>query len=675
MTCSRDLRRLGLVAALVASTPLRADAGEARALVEQSRAALTHGRYAAARALAVQAVKAQPDQGDARVVLAQAALGEGDGITAEAELGKARERGFDMKGGRQLMAHARLLQGDPTRALAEAKTADAAHWTYGLRIQAKALAAMGNPGAADDMLGLALARSPGDAALWVDVGRFRQDIGDTAGAITAAERAVTIDRDNADALLLRAQLVRGQYGLAASLPWFEAALKRDPASYAVLIDYAATLGDAGRATAMLAMTRRALAARPGDPHAIYLLAVLAARAGNTDLARDLLEKTGDALAGMPGPLLLGATLDISGGDYEQAVAKLRNLIGIQPLNIQARQLLAVALIGGDAARDALDVLRPIAMRDDADSYTLTLAARAFERVGERAMAAQMLDRAAHPGRGGSASFGSDDSIAVLDAGAAGDPAGEPATAIPLIRGLLDDGNTGAALARAQAVASANPGSPAAAIVLGDTLMMLARPADAARSYTRAADLRFDEPTMLRLTEARDAAGDHAGAANALALFLSQNPGNVAASRLAAHWQIAGRHYDAAIDTLEALRARIGNRDAALLAELAFAYDGAGNADVARSFAAAAYRLSPSNAAAADAYGWSLYGTGDADGALQLLEKAVTIAPEHAGLRWHLAQLYAGLGRKRDASAQAAVALRDPRFGERAAAQALLSALG
>jgi tetratricopeptide (TPR) repeat protein len=179
--------------------------------------------------------------------------------------------------------------------------------------------------------------------------------------------------------------------------------------------------------------------------------------------------------------------------------------------------------------------------------------------------------------------------------------------------------------------------------------------------------------MLRLTATLDAAGRHREAAESLALFLSQNPRNVAALRLAAHWQLAAGDFAAATDTLEGLRARLGDRDAALLAELALAYDGQGADAPARSFAAAAYRLAPMNPGAADAYGWTLFGAGDADGARQLLEKAVGLAPAHPGLRWHLAQVYAALGRSGDARAQANAALADPRFGDRQAAQALVGA--
>ncbi|MEI9927470.1 MAG: tetratricopeptide repeat protein [Sphingomonas sp.] len=158
------------------------------------------------------------------------------------------------------------------------------------------------------------------------------------------------------------------------------------------------------------------------------------------------------------------------------------------------------------------------------------------------------------------------------------------------------------------------------------------------------------------------------------MFLSQNPADVAALRLSAHWQLASGDYDAAVDTLEGLRARIGDRDAALNADLAMAYAGSGDAQSADEYGEAAYRLAPANPAAADAYGWALFVGGDNAGALELLQKAVVLAPRHSGLRWHLAQVYAALNRKPDARAQAQAALADPGFADRAAAAALVAKL-
>jgi len=344
------------------------------------------------------------------------------------------------------------------------------------------------------------------------------------------------------------------------------------------------------------------------------------------------------------------------------------------MNITARKLLAVSLMRSDAARNALDVMKPVVLRGDADSYALSLVGRAFERVGDHQNAALFLDRAAYPARQGADAFSPDESADAL-AGAAAAAPGDPQAVLPYLRALIAAGKAPQALARAQQLIAANPGAASAHVVLGDVLMLMTRYGDAAAAYAQAADLRFDEPVLLRLTEALERAGNRQAASNALALFLSQNPMNVPALRLAAHWQIAAGDFDSAVSTLEALRARLGDGDAALDAELALAYAGAGDKDGARTLGASAYRLAPSNPATADAYGWALFQAGDPGRGAELLQKAVALAPRHAGLRWHLAQAYAALKRGSDARTQAQAALADPGFSERAAAQALVAQAG
>lgn len=658
-----------VLAAWFTLSPGRLDPAAAEAAVERSGKLLEAHNATAAREQALAAVRADPGNAQAHLTLARAMLALDDGAGAEPELRRAVEAGYNPKQVAHLRAQALLLQGAEEKALTEAGKADAQYRGHALRIRARALAGLGKWPEAFAALDEALRAAPRDADVWVDAGRLKLDAGDVLGAIRASEQAVKLDGGNVDALVLRGEMVRSQFGLVAALPWFEAALRRDPADYGTLIEYAATLGDVGRSVDSLAATRRALAARPGSPQALYLQAVIAARAGNTGLARGLIERAGPGLSRIPAALLLGGALDIEAADYEQAMDKLKPVVANQPMNLAARKLLAVALLRTDSARNAIDLLRPVIDRADADSYALTLAARGYERIGERAAAAQLLDRAAWPERGAAAAFSPDDSTAVLAADADQRP-GDPTALVPLIRALIGQGDKAGALASAQDMARRHPGVPAAHLLVGDTLMTMNRFADAATAYRSAADMRFDEPTMLRLVEALDRADRRADAANVLALFLSQNPVNAAALRLSGAWQLAAGDYDAAIDTLELLRARIGDGDASLNADLAVAYTGAEEFEAAAEFGEAAYALAPANPVTADAYGWALYRNGDADAAVELLQKAVMLAPRHAGLRWHLAQIYANLGRKPEARQQAQAALADPRFTERAAATAL-----
>jgi tetratricopeptide (TPR) repeat protein len=679
----RTRRRLALIAVLAIGTvtavavnvarPARASASSARTELVESLGLLNAGNYSAARSHAIAATKADPGWGLAHAVLARAYLALGDGVAAEGELGRATQAGFDASRAHQLFAHAWLLQGDVDRALAEAGKAEPRFGGYALRVAARAMAAKGDLPGAQALLATVLAANTRDSYAWGDLGRVRYVAGDVAGAIDAATKATALDRNNVEALVLRGELVRDQYGLLAALPWFEAALKHDAYFHPALIEYAATLGDVGRNVDMLDATRRALAARPGSPQALYLQAVLAARAGNYDLARTLTQRTGGKIDHVPGVLLLNGMLEYQSGDYEQAIGTWRELVGRQPFNLDGRRMLGAALLRSGDARGALDVLRPLALRGDADSYTLSLVGRAFERTGERDWAAKYLDRSAWPSLASATPFGTDDSLPQL-ASASGKVPDDPIARVGYLKGLVDAGNTGAALSQAQALAQTYPGAPAAYLAVGDVLMVMNRFDDAATAYRRAADLRFDEATMLRAVDALDRARRTVEATNVLSLYLSQNPQSIPAQRLVAHRQMIGGDWDAAIDTLEQLRSRIGNRDVALLAELAYAYTGNDDPDAGVTFAKAAYRLAPMSPAATDSYGWALYQQGKTEPALQLLEKAGSIAPDNAMLRWHLGQAQADSGRSAGAAANIRAALADPAFTDRAAATALLKTL-
>lgn len=595
------------------------------------------GNRSGAREQAAAAVRNKPDWSLAHALLARLQLAAGNGAAAEAELDRARATGFDPARLHQLYAEAWLLQDDPDRAAKEADRSLVRYAGYATRVKARAIAANGDLPGGRALLEDWLAANPDDAAAWTALARLRRQSGDSAGAIEAVGHALALTGHDADALTLKAELVRDQYGLVASLAWFDAALKVDPGDPDTLLAKAATLGDLGRYRDMLDASRSALAQRPGDPMAYYLQAVLAARAGNDDLARDLLARTDGALDDMPGALLLGGALDYRNGADQQAADKWGALSGSQPFNLTARRLLGAALLRAGSPDDALDALRPIGLRADADGYTLTLVARAFEAEGKRDWAAPYLDRAASPARPSPAPFGSDDGVSGLAATADAAP-GDPVAQLALIRGFLEAGQGGAALDHAHALAAAAPGSPQAQTVLGDTFWALGRLPEATAAYSRAANLDFDEPTMLRLVEALDRTGHRDQAQRALTLFLSQNPADVPARRLAAAWQVAAHDWDAAIDTLEGLRTTIGNRDSAILGELALAYAENGDAETASHYGAAAYRLAPMNPAIVDAYGWVLAQAGNRDGARQLLVKAASLAPDDPGIRTHLTAL-------------------------------------
>ena len=584
-----------------------------------SRTTLASGNHHAARRNAEAALRADPSSIEGHLLLARADLRLGEGGPALAGLTRARELGAPSAGLHHLFAEARLLNGDPAGALADAGRAGPAYAADATRVGARALVAQGRRGDASAMLEALVRAAPDDARAWGDLGRLRFSGGEVGAADIAASRAAALAPGDPEALTLKGELVRSRFGPAASLPWFAAALARDAYHYPALIEHAATSGELGRHREMLGHARAALLARPGDARALYLQAALAVRAGDAKLARAMLGRAGTAVDTIPGAALLGGALDYGAGRYEQAIERWRALVRHQPLNLRARELLGAALLRSGDAAGASEVLRPVVARADASPYALSVAARAFERVGDRIAAARLLDRAAAGGQGVAAPFASDAAPAALAVAAARAPS-DPSYAIGLIRGLASTGRFDAALAAAQGLVRATPGAPAAQVAVGDVHAARGRWREAVEAYRRAADLRFDEPTMLRLLDALGRTARARNAAGALSLYLSQNPRSIAALRLLGQWQIAAGDQAAAIETLEGLRQRLGATDAGLLTDLARAYAVDGDGPVARRYAAAAYALAPMNPGVVAAYAAALKADGQADGARQLLAK-------------------------------------------------------
>ena len=646
MRRSRLILLAGLALLLLALAGLwqwRVHEADGSAALARGLAALDAGDARTARIEMMNAIRGNPASLPARLGHARALVQLGDGAGAQADLLRARKLGASVGDTNGLLAQALLLQGDADGALravqaGEGKSAEAA------RVAARAWQAKGDNDAAQRAFDDALHLAPRAARTWVDLGRFRLTLGDQAGAIAAADKALTLAPGDPDALTLRGMLIRDQYGLVAALPWFERALDDHPNALAPLTEYAATLADAGRASRALSVSRRILALDPGNPRAWFLQAVIAARAGQIDLARTLLARTDGRLDGEPATRLLRGVLHLSDGNAVLAADALGPLVAMQPDNRVARTLLARAsYLTGDYAGTAA-TLAPLVDRHDADPYVLTLAARAQEQLGDRAQADALLARASWPVRPSSDLLGGTNAVMT--------PPADVATAadnIPYIRALLMQGRTGEAVDRAGLLARANPGAPAAHVVLGDALVAAGRPADAARSFEAAANIRFDRNAALRLVAAWSAAGDPARALQLVRLFLAQNPMDVEMQRLAAGAAMQAHDWRGALRLLQAVQAQTGGHDALLMADLARASLEMGSPGKARLYAAQAYRLMPANPVTADIYGLVLLRT-DAQGpaAIDLLEKAVALAPQNPPFQFHLGKAYAAAGRKAEA---------------------------
>jgi cellulose synthase operon protein C len=561
------------------------------------------GRIREARIALQSTLQAEPDHKEARLLKARIFLEQGDGVAAEADLARARQAGATPAETRHLLAHARLLQNDPRGAIEQAQNAAPEHASHAARVIGLAQLALGDQVLAMRAFDRAIAADPKNAYVWLDVARFRRSIGDIGPAIAATDKAVEADPDHAGALVLRGELTRLQYGLAAAIPWFDRALEVDPGNVAALLERASTYGDMGRMTAMVADARAASALDPDHPLPYFLQATLAARGRDFVLARSLMTRTRRAYDDVPAGMLLTGVLSYGAGDYEDAALRLSRLVEVRPGNLKARRLLAAARLKQGNARGAFDAIRFVADRPDADSYTLTLAADALERQGDRAAAARYRERAAHPEAGAGAAF-------------LWSNASHPE--VRAIGEALVRGDNGDALVRARALQSSMPGAAEVHLVVGDVLTAAGDHRAAADQYREAANLAFTEASAVRLIGALGRAGDVARADAVLQLFAAQNPRNLSAQLMLAQRALAAGQWAEAIARYERLRSRIGNGDAALLNNLAWANLGAGELDQALAYARRAWVLAPANPATSETLGWTLVRRGDIAPGLSLM---------------------------------------------------------
>ena len=603
---------------------------DARAAYADAQGYLKQNDLRAARIALMNAVSADPQWTDALLAQAQVSLDLFDPLTAQSALERAVAAGLPQARVQHLLGQALWMQGNFDRAEVVLSSPDIPdeNRAYASRIMGRVQMDKGDLAASQLAFDEAIRMSPKDSMIWTDLARLRFVAADQKGAIDAVDHALAIDPGNVRALEFRGRLVRSQFGLIAALPWFERGLQIDGNDVPLLEEYAVTLGEAGRNTDMLKLARKVISLDGRNPRAFYMMAVIAARAGNYDLAKRILPRAGVPFTNLPGPMLLDAICEYELGNFNRSVDLLQRLLAMQPRNLMVRKLLAQAMSRAGNSLDALDVIRPIAERADADSYSLMLAARSFEASDQAGRAASALDDAMRVDiRSALPLF---DSVSL--AGAADEARRAPDNAkviVPYIRALMAVGDLNIALTEALRLQAGNQGVADAHILVGDVEIARGQLLAAIAAYQKARAISFTEPVMLRLVDALDRSGDSIGAGETLAAYLAFNPTSLAASRLAGYRALDSGHWKNAIALLERVRRRVGHNDSILLANLARALSGAGNHDAAIREAATAYRIAPANPVVTHVYGQVLLKSRKRPkAAAELLQKAMILMPEN-----------------------------------------------
>ncbi|WP_054530035.1 tetratricopeptide repeat protein [Erythrobacter sp. SG61-1L] len=452
------------------------------------------------------------------------ALQRGDGVAAEVALRRALDAGAPPQSVAALLGEAYLQQQDYANArqwLGQGNFAPDQR-RHGFHMLGRLEVAEGNLDAATEAFDKALKGDPGTAELWVDIGRLRYRTGRHHQALAAADEALKRDPKDPRALEFRGQLARDGEGLVAALPWFEKGLKSAPDDLSLLGEYAATLGEAGRAKDMLRITRRMIELDGENPRAFYLQAVLAARAGNYNLARRLLWRTNDRFDDVPAAMLLEGILEMRAENWALAVEMLDELARRQPDNPRVTLLLGRAMLENGDASEVIARYGLTAEQADASPYLLTLVGRAYEAMDDRAAAAPLLDRAAAPAPGG---------VRPLAVGEAGELAlfrwgDDPArldAAVPRLRKLLGAGQMDEAQAFVAQLEERFAGSADIEVLAGDVALARGEAGRALELYSSAANIRRSFSLVERMVTAHRLLGQGRKARELLRAYLVQHP--------------------------------------------------------------------------------------------------------------------------------------------------------
>ena len=475
---------------------------------------------------------------------ARASLEGDDPRAARLHLERALDEGTNRAELAALFGEVALLAGDLAAArewLAPQEFSDATR-ARGFRMLGRLEMAEGDLRAAGAAFDRSHAVDPDNAELWVDIGRLRYRGGEQFEAIEAVEHALAIDPANGEALRFKGQLARDAQGMEAGAKLLGRALQSRPEDIDLRVEYAATLGDAGRAREALQVLRGENSLAATTPRGLFVQAVLAARGRHFRLSRDLLSRSGLRQDDVASARLLSAIIDLEEGNFASAAQALDRLYIRQPDNPRIRDLLAYALSRDDGERELVHRFAGMAASNSSSAYLRVLVGRAYEALGNRERAAIYIDLAALGGGNFSVlpSLTPPELLAISE--------GEGGQQVrDYVRNAIAGREAVAALRKGREFAKRFPGSADAQAILGDAEFARGNKRAAREAYRRSAQVRRPWPLALRLAGAQE---DPADARQLLEAYVRENPMNGDAAAILADALAAEGDWRRAVELLD-----------------------------------------------------------------------------------------------------------------------------
>lgn len=588
----------------------------------------------------------RPDSTLAWKYLGLASADMGDFIAAESALERARALGAPVAEFRVTLTEAKLALGEAEDALELADPSLALDQSEEFRIRLQrgdAYAQLGRMADALQSYELAAQLPAPRSMAWLRSAQVHWSNGNVAAARALIDLALAEDGDNPDVNLTLAALMLDSNELEAARRVLGQALERLPLDLDQRGDFLAYLARTQLAKNDIVAARAAidelLTIWPAfDPDAQLLRAELALAARDFDSAAQLLQAyLAEYLDPGRPTVLLGQAL-LGRGLLHQAEAHLSAAIAAEPLDIEARKLLARAhLIGGNPARARSTLSQALAFAADDDGLLgllglSNLVQEPIDRSSELYDALingdphEPLDASAH-------ADSTNDGYVLSVMGLARLAQGRPADAIDYLSRAVaaQPSNVDYKLNLALAYLSSNDSERGSAV--------LEEPPgqDDISEHELNVPIRralLIKPYQLDSTQAH-------GDPRPLLEWLEANPLDQQVRTLVADVYLDREAFTEAATHYERL-ATADSVDAVVLNNLAWCYANLGDSR-ALELARRALELDPNDGAIADTLGWVLVSSGQADAGLTFLRQAALLEPGDPLIRLHLAQALAETG--------------------------------
>ena len=440
--------------------------------------------------------------------------------------------------------------------------------------------------------------------------------GDTAAAKAAFERALAIAPGDPGASFNLAQSALQAGDLEKARSYYQGVLQKHPDHLDSLLLLASLERRAGRAAEARHWLEQAAKAHPEAPEPRFELARLELDFGNPAHALTLLNGLPDAVRKQPPALILAGETQLAAGDVANAITSFKQLVERTPKSPQAFYLLSKAY------------------------------AQAGDLPNHDAALRQSLQL---------------------------DPGFLPAR-MTLVRSLVLRKKAGEARARLKELRDQYPKNAEILALDGWVKLNLGQARAAIDSYRAALAQTPNNTWNIDLSRALWQVGDKDGAAKNLQAWLTTYPDDVQARRALADIYLRLQRPAEARAAYASLLEHAPGDVLALnnLAELYRTVD----INKARNYAEQALRIAPDSAPILDTAAMIRLQQGDHAKALELLQKAVNLAPQINGLRLHLAQAQVQAGQRNEARQTLQRLLADGKpFPQQSEARTLLDSLG